>query len=316
MSAALESRYRAALRWYPRRWRAANADAIVGTMLDQAEAEGRSVPARGELRNLRGSGLSTRVERVAPQAVRDRVALVSLLLGASVALVLLVANEWAPLLPRVTTHYPDGSFFVPNPAGGFGPFRSGMVLVYAAWVLGLVATAARQRLVATILLGATVPYSAVLYVLRPQDWAICQPQGTVITIFAGLALLTLLGNARSPLPLTRMLVGFVAAGSVGFLGLLNGGVYLTHGMIYGGFLLFDPRSLAVVLAVLALYAAGRGERAWAIALLVSAVPWLALVVLMAGIGYYSVIVYLAIAVALLAAAAVRLRPSGLSSRSS
>lgn len=40
----LEIRYRQALRWYPRSWRAANADAVVGVLLDVADAEGRAAP--------------------------------------------------------------------------------------------------------------------------------------------------------------------------------------------------------------------------------------------------------------------------------
>ena len=56
----LERRYRAALRWYPASWRRANADALLGTLLDRADHEGRTEPTPAELRNLAVVGLRKR----------------------------------------------------------------------------------------------------------------------------------------------------------------------------------------------------------------------------------------------------------------
>ena len=277
MTAALESRYRAALRWYPRSWRAANADAIVGTMLDQAEAEGRDVPARGELRDLASSGVGHRFELFAPRAMRDRLALIALLLGAAASLVSFVASEWAPFSPRETVYFADGGFYIP-PVAGFGPFYSGAAVLYIVWLLALVAVLARQRLVSVALLALTLPYSVVLYANRPQEWAIHQPQAFALVMLGLLALVVILGDARRPLPLPRLIAAFLAALSLILLGLLTGGVYFTQGLVYGGsvFAFFEPRLLLVATLLIAGYTLYRRSAAWTAALLLSALPWLIL----------------------------------------
>lgn len=274
MSAPLESRYRAALRWYPRTWRAANADAIVGVMLDQAEAEGRSVPARGELRDLASAGLSSRLEQLAPRSVRDRVALIALALGAAASLLSFVLTEWAPLAPRETVHFTDGGFYIP-PLPQFGPFFSGAVVIYIAWLLALVAILARQRGLSVVLLAATLPYSVVLYVFRPEAWAQHQPQAGALVILAGLALLVIMGNARRPLPIARLCVALLGGLAIALLGLLTGGVYFFNGRVFGGavFTFFEPRSVLAALLVIAVYAFSRRRYAWTGALLLSALPW-------------------------------------------
>jgi len=277
VSAALEGRYRAALRWYPRAWRDENADAIVGTMLDQAEADGRAAPARGELRNLAASGVSQRFERFAPRVVRDRVALIALALGASASLLSFVLTEWAPYAPRQTVHFADGGFYLP-PLPQFGPFFSGAVILYVMWLLALVAVIARQRVISTVLLALTLPYSVVLYLFRPEAWAQQQPQAGALVILAGLALLVMLGDARSPLPLAKLCAVLLGGVAIALLGLLTGGVYSYQGRVFGGavFTFFEPRSVLVALLAIAVYAFTQRRFTWTAALLLSALPWLLL----------------------------------------
>ena len=274
---ALEARYRAALRWYPRAWRAENADAIVGTMLDQAEAERRSAPARGELRNLAASGLAQSIEQFAPQAVRDRVALIALALGAAASLLSFVLTEWAPLAPRDIVQFSDGGFYVP-PELQFGPFLSGAAVLYGAWLLALLAILARQRVISVVLLALTLPYSVVLYASRPEAWAQHQPQAGAMVILGGLALLVILGDARSPLPLSRLCVALIGGVAIALLGLFTGGVYFFFGRVFGGavFTFFEPRSVLAALLVLAIYSAARRRASWTAALVLSALPWLVL----------------------------------------
>ena len=62
----LESKYRGALRWYPARWRRANGEALIGLMMDRAEAASREAPARGELFDLARHGLRLRIVAAAP----------------------------------------------------------------------------------------------------------------------------------------------------------------------------------------------------------------------------------------------------------
>lgn len=57
---SLETQYRALLRWYPRAWRAANEEVVLGTLLDTAEARGRARPTRSEAWSLRMNGLGER----------------------------------------------------------------------------------------------------------------------------------------------------------------------------------------------------------------------------------------------------------------
>lgn len=96
---AIESQYRSALRWYPRSWRRANEDVVVGTLLDVAEGEGRDAPTRAELGDLRRSGLVARADAILPGAIRDRAASISLGAGTALAVALLTGQFWAAWAP-------------------------------------------------------------------------------------------------------------------------------------------------------------------------------------------------------------------------
>ena len=96
---ALDEAYRAEMGWYPARWRAENEDALVALMTEVAEGEGRSVPTRADLRNLRANGLRARLaplNRVFPANARDRASGIALGFGLGMALTVLVIQEWAP----------------------------------------------------------------------------------------------------------------------------------------------------------------------------------------------------------------------------
>lgn len=61
MTSELEQRYRDALSWYPRRWRAQHEEALLGILLDQADAEGRTHMSTADHRNLARHGLGRRL---------------------------------------------------------------------------------------------------------------------------------------------------------------------------------------------------------------------------------------------------------------
>jgi len=269
VSGALEARYRAALRWYPRSWRAENADAIVGTMLDQAEAQGRSTPLPGELCNLASSGASRRLERFAPRAVRDRLALIALLMGTALSLLSTVLAEWAPFVTRETILFDDGSFFIPA-AAGFGPFLSAGVLIYFAWILAFCAVLLKRQGVAAIVVGLTIPFSVVLYLFRPEPWAANQGSPVTSLILDGLALLVILGNARRPLAPARTAIALLFAIAVVVTGTEFAGTIQYYSRI---FVYFEPRVIVAVLALLAIVAGVRQSHAWTAALVLSALPW-------------------------------------------
>ena len=56
-----EQRYRRLLRWYPRSWRARHGEALLGIMLDEAEALGRSLPSVGQRWSVFVHGMGTRL---------------------------------------------------------------------------------------------------------------------------------------------------------------------------------------------------------------------------------------------------------------
>ncbi|HEX4444426.1 MAG TPA: hypothetical protein VHZ81_12690 [Galbitalea sp.] len=58
--AKLVAEYRRLIRWYPKRWRAANGDALLGALLDHAEDEGRLSPSTAERSAIARAGLAQR----------------------------------------------------------------------------------------------------------------------------------------------------------------------------------------------------------------------------------------------------------------
>jgi hypothetical protein len=129
----LERRYRAALRWYPESWRRRNADAVLGTLLDGAEHDGRSRPARGELLDLAFRGASARLTAFLPAGIRSRAAALAFGSGLAFALIAFWSSWWAPLSRYRATlraEAPDVS--------SFGPFLSPGVLIAALWAAALV----------------------------------------------------------------------------------------------------------------------------------------------------------------------------------
>jgi len=61
-TSAREQEFRSLLRWYPPSWRAAHGDALVGALLDAADAEGRAHPTRAERRSAIVQGLGARLD--------------------------------------------------------------------------------------------------------------------------------------------------------------------------------------------------------------------------------------------------------------
>lgn len=181
----LEQRYRRALRWYPEAWRDANADAIVGTLLDGAED--REKPRAGEVANLAFNGLLARfgwVERVLPSSVRDRASGVALGFGFGLAVVILVVQEWAPWASP-WDDYPEPTMF--------GPFAGLGGVLYSVWVLAFLAAVSGFTRTARWMLAATIPFSAVLMLIWTNDpWL--RPSSLGMSILGGLAIIAALGR--------------------------------------------------------------------------------------------------------------------------
>ncbi|ABW13506.1 hypothetical protein Franean1_4119 [Parafrankia sp. EAN1pec] len=95
----LESTYRQLLRCYPRRWRQDNGDEVVATLLDAADADGRTRPTPGDVADLVVHGLAARCGAslgLVPAAVWHRIATTAFASLAVLSAGLLVVAEWLP----------------------------------------------------------------------------------------------------------------------------------------------------------------------------------------------------------------------------
>lgn len=126
MSNDLEQRYRHALRWYPKRWRLQHQAALLGLLLDQAEAEGRTEMSPADRNNLARHGLAHRLTPI----------------GIGV-LLLLAALSAAEIISLLTSKTGLGAslLFVPPrfpavPVGG--SWTPPFILQFDAWALYLV----------------------------------------------------------------------------------------------------------------------------------------------------------------------------------
>ncbi|WP_085370269.1 hypothetical protein [Leifsonia sp. NCR5] len=156
-SPTLEDRYRRALRWYPPLWRARTESAMLGTLLERAEDESRTEPARGELADLRVNGLLQRMNAVVtivPADGRRAVSSAALGLGAGFSLFFLVVFELDPLRVVGPADYGMRTF---------GPVLTPGVVVYALWLAAFLFAAFDWDRTARILLAASMAASALLY---------------------------------------------------------------------------------------------------------------------------------------------------------
>ncbi|GAB3576717.1 hypothetical protein GCM10027406_09860 [Leifsonia lichenia] len=258
---ALETRYRSALRWYPPVWRAANGDAMLGTLLERAADEERAHPAPGELTDLRIHGMRERAiaaVTVVPADGRRAARAAAVGLGAGFSLFFLVAYEFGP-------------FDRPDPAEyglpAFGAALSPGAIVYAVWLVAFVLAAFRWDRTARVALCAAALASTLLYPVTASAFSghLSGPRaGETITV------------AFLPAPATLVFLGALAiVGAIGraplaarSVGLTSFGVTVVALVIIAvqdfartGFrelsdsgLWRDERSLGVVIAALLVFA--------------------------------------------------------------
>ncbi|MBI4939278.1 MAG: hypothetical protein HY830_00855 [Actinobacteria bacterium] len=187
-----EAAFRRLLRVYPRSWRTAHGEALLGVMLDVADADGRDRPTAREgtavvrhaLRTwaavggdrLRRTGIGGSFSWIGPGA---------LVLGTTLSAVSFLFGEWFP-----GVHLLWGNDFHADP---FGPFPSAGPLLYAVWLLAFGAAATGASRSARMLL-------ALAAVGGPVLWTVCDRVGTArpplllmyaLTVFAVTALVGL-----------------------------------------------------------------------------------------------------------------------------
>jgi len=266
MSVIDEAPFRSTMRWYPRSWRKANEDVLVGTLLDAADAEGRTAPTATERRDLAVNGIRARLAIVVPGAVRDRIAALSLGAGAGLAMVFVFGQLWAPTVP--------GSF---NP--GEAPPDHLIVQVLPLYVLWLLATGAAllgRPWIARGLVLLTIP-AAIWSMTAPESDFLFRPSRISVLLLVSLAILAFVGRPTRDRATRRVLL--IATGGVGLIALLWVMLYRPFGpgsLVFprGGMLeLFASGLVGVLLVVLFIAALGAGRRDLASASLLAGLPW-------------------------------------------
>jgi hypothetical protein len=262
----LEARYRRALAWYPREWRAKNADAVVGTLLDEAEASGRPRPRLGDLLDLAVSGVRTRFARMpfVTSGARDRLATLAFGIGAALMTIMLVGTEFTPWAPDALR----------ESVGSFGPFRSAAVIINMMWVVAFVLTLANRRSWSRVILMLTVPASiAAILFINQSPGLYWRPPATVLTFVMVLAILAASGR---PVRLQAATSAGLFAAAFAIVTVV---VYASNSWPLGlrldeGWAVaangFWPVLFFAAAAVVAF--AGRGR--WSVALMVLAVTWI------------------------------------------
>jgi hypothetical protein len=198
VTADLEALYRRSVRWYAPSWRATHQDALIGTLLDIAEAEGRATPTRAEQWNLAVNGLNTRLQVFLPAAARDGIASNAAALAGAFGIVYFFFGVWAPFLP---------SRDLQLAGGGFGPFFSTGIFTCVASCGLLLAFSTGRFSTARWMATATMATAIATFAIGRTDASAAPAAATNLMFLAALAGMSLIGAAPRP----RMT--FVTAGA-------------------------------------------------------------------------------------------------------
>lgn len=246
MSAELEARYRRLLAWYPAAWRTANADALVGTLLDVAEGEGRERPTRQERRAIAEHGVGLRLDGLVVADVRNPASTVALTLGTGLALAEFLFSSWAPWITG-------------NPAPGstvqVGPFRDTGFVFAALWVIALVAALSgrwnvgRVVLLVSVLLGTVSPYLLNRY---PGVWSVDR---ATLLLLSACAVVAVLGRPHRSQHTAAAAVGWFLLGALSYCSVSDPGQWqysrsLWDGNLYAWYGTAVLEISAVVLAIM------------------------------------------------------------------
>jgi hypothetical protein len=198
---ALEDRYRAALRLYPAAWRALNADVVVGTLLDQADAANRTRPLPSEVVNLTLNGLRTRLgwTITVSQVFRDQLAALALGSGFALMAIMLVGDEWAP--------FASERYWQPV----FGPFISAAAIVNFLWIAAFgLALIGLRRWTTAVLVIAMVTSVAAILAMEATPLLYARPPASALAVMIVLGALSLIGSpSRRRLALTALSAALV-----------------------------------------------------------------------------------------------------------
>jgi len=182
-AADLEAAYRATLRWYPRGWRVDNEDAVVGTLLDVADAEQRTRPQAAELLNLAVCGLLRRIDPVLPARAREVTSVIAFACGAALSLTVLLVSYLGPLARQLV------------PPWWVGPSDPAGALPYALWLIAFVFAVAGHRRTARWTMVAVLASVAALVVVRTTTQATYSlPSWVALAFMFSLAVMALIAS--------------------------------------------------------------------------------------------------------------------------
>ncbi|GAA4265308.1 hypothetical protein [Frondihabitans peucedani] len=203
---SLDETYRRLLRWYPRSWRARNGDVLLGTLLGVAEAQGRSLPARGEAASIRVHGSSARLDLLVEPAVRNAASTVALTLGAGLAAASFVMGTWVPWGTRGPglSAYPSSAASLLNPS----------LVLAVLWLAALALAVGRRWLVGRVVLGLSLVFTAVT-ALAPEIFFGDRP---TLVFLSACALLAVIGRPAGRNVTALAALGWAAVAVVLFLG--------------------------------------------------------------------------------------------------
>jgi uncharacterized membrane protein (UPF0136 family) len=189
----LEQTYHNALRWYPKKWRTANEDAMVGTLLDLADNDRRSAPARGELADLRSSGIASRfgiLARLADSEATALASVVSLALGSAISGAGLVSSAW--------TWQSNGTTF--HQLWSLTPLIENLgtgLSIYTLWLIAFVTAIVGLRRVTSVVLAISIVASAVLFIVGSSLPHFEHPGGVALAFLDVLAVMCIAGRVAS-----------------------------------------------------------------------------------------------------------------------
>jgi hypothetical protein len=159
------------MRWYPKEWRLANEDAMLGVLLDKADSDGRSQPDPAEDAGLMRAGIAQHFGL--PQR-GQRLRLLPLAAGAILSIFYAVVIIWAP-----ATRY----------QGSVGPFSNPSVVTCVLLVLAFFTALLLRGKGASILALTAVGVEIAIGILSSvNQWQ--GPGATAVALFVGLGVLS------------------------------------------------------------------------------------------------------------------------------
>jgi hypothetical protein len=266
-----EAQYRRALRWYPRAWRTANEEVVLGMLLDaeddaSSDLRVRATRRRVQIANLSVHAVLSRLGLAVPGFARHALSTYGLSAGTAFALVYFWFHSRTPLAPSV----PD--FTEP---GWFGSFENSGVVLTALWVVAFVSSMLGQnRITHAVLWTAFAATCALPIAAAVGGPAWSAPSTTNLALLSGLNLVAVLGTPRSRTKVGAWsliwLTGFLAVYAINGRPAEADDRYLWQSLVAGA-----PAIVvvgAVVVMGLAIRLCARPE--WAAVAFIAVAPWL------------------------------------------